>query len=119
MPAFHPFQIELRWHPRRVRVLAIGFTTPSTFEGATISLECTHWFDGDRLESSQWATNVIYDDGNWVDHPGADNVQDSLNAMVATLAPFYDGKSLWTLHETDHQFTIWEMNVRSLPENLL
>jgi hypothetical protein len=111
----------VHWQRGRMRALSIGFSTPSTFEGATISLECTHWFDGDRLESSHWATNVMYDDGSsrWVDHPGADNVQDSLESMIAMLVPFYDGKSLWKHHETDREFTFWEMIVRSLPENLL
>ena len=101
------------------RGLSIGFTTPSIFEGATVSLEITHYFDSEQLTASQWATNVMYDDGRWVEHPDSDNVQDSLQSMVAMLAPFYDGTSLWTLDDTEQQFTFWEMLVRSLPENLL
>lgn len=114
-------EVCLNWQPHGMRALSIGFTAPSTFEGATISLECTRWFDGDRLESSQWATNVMYDDeaSKWVDHPGSDNVQDTIDSMVAMLMPFYDGRSLWTLDDTDQKFTFWEMIVRSLPENLL
>ena len=87
--------------------------------GATISLECTRYFDGDYFKETAWATNVFQAEGGWVDHPGADNVQDSLDAMIAMLAPFYDGTSLWTLDETDQQFTFWEMIVRTLPENLI
>lgn len=101
-----------------MRSLSIAFTAPSIFEGATISVECTHRFDGERLIDSQWATNVMYGDRTWVDHPGADNVQDTLDAMVAMLAPFYDGKALWTMQGSADQLTFWEMVIRSLPENL-
>jgi hypothetical protein len=96
-----------------------GFTAPSTpFPGATISLECVRYFEGDRYLDGEWRTNVFAQDGSWVDHEGADNVQDTLEAMVSMLAPFYDGTALWLDDETGESLTFWEMVVRSTPTNL-
>ncbi|MCL6741811.1 hypothetical protein LZ518_11800 [Sphingomonas sp. RB56-2] len=96
-----------------------GFTAPSTpFPGATISLECVRYFEGQRYVDGEWRTNVLGQDGSWVGYQGADNVQDTLEAMVTMLAPFYDGSSLWLDDETGESLTFWEMIVRSTPTNL-
>ena len=102
-----------------MRNLSIGFTAPSTyFEGATISIQCTHYFDGDTYSETAWATNVFAPDGDWVDHPNADTIEDTLEDFISRLVPFYDGNSDWRLDETDRTFTFWEMIVRTLPENM-
>ncbi len=63
--------------------------------------------------------NVFAKEGGWVNHPGADTLDDDLEAFIASLAPFYDGISVWTMDETDQVFTLWEMIVRTLPENMI
>ena len=95
-----------------------GFVAPSTFPGATISLECVRYFDGSRYSDCEWRTNVLAADGKWVEHSGADNVQDTTDAMIGMLTPFYDGKALWIDDDTGESLTFWEMIVRTLPRNL-
>jgi hypothetical protein len=96
-----------------------GFTAPSaSFPGARISLECVRYFDGERYSDCEWRTNVFAEDGNWVDHQGADNVQDSLDAMIEMLMPFYDGKANWVDDDTGESLTFWEMVIRTLPGRL-
>jgi len=95
------------------------FTAPSTsFPGARISLRCSRFYEGERYIEGAWATNVFAADGGWVEHEGSDNVQDTMDAFIATLAPFYDGSAFWTDDDTGEQLSFWAMTLRTLPENL-
>lgn len=89
---------------------SIGFTAPSsTFPGATISLECIHYFENERLVETAWAVNIFAADGDWVSHPGADQIQTDLYSFVSMLSSFYDGVALWTQDDTGAKLTFWEM----------
>lgn len=96
-----------------------GFAAPSaSFPGATISFECTRYYEGERYIEGAWAVNVFAPDGGWVEHAGSDNIQDSMDAFISQLAPFYDGLTLWTDDDTGEQLSFWEMTLRTLPDNL-
>jgi hypothetical protein len=96
-----------------------GFSAPSaSFPGATISIECVRYYEGDTYREGEWRTNVFAEGGGWVAHAGSDNVQDTLEAFVSMLTPFYDGTALWLDDDTGEQLSFWEMVVRTVPENL-
>lgn len=102
-----------------MQIYSKGFTAPSTsFPGATISFECSRIYDGDQYVQGTWATNVFGAEGRWVKHRGSDNVQDSMDAFISMLEPFYDGSAMWTDGDTGEQLTFWEMMLRTLPNNL-
>ena len=120
MSAFDPLRtLAARGTVLRMQSYSKGFAAPSTtFPGATISIECVRYFDGDRYRDGEWRTNVFAEDGGWVAHPSADNVQDTLDSFIAMLMPFYDGTALWRDDDTGESLTFWDMVVRTLPTNL-
>lgn len=94
-----------------------GFTAPSnTFPGATISLECTRYFDGGALMETAWAVNVRLSDGSWVAHSDADHVQDNLDSLISMLAPFCDGETRWTADRDGQTMLFFDLVLSTWPE---
>jgi hypothetical protein len=126
--AFHPkrpFEFNHCGQPDPVlkswtmQIYSKGFTAPSTsFPGATISVECSRIYDGEKYIEGTWATNVFAADGGWVEHEGSDNVQLTMDAFISMLSAFYDGSASWIDDDTGEQLSFWEMTLRTLPESL-
>lgn len=125
MSAFHPKRpFEFNHCGQPIKCSNAGpcrfiFTAPSTsFPGATISVECSRIYDGEKYIEGTWATNVFAANGGWVEHEGSDNVQLTMDAFISTLSAFYDGSAIWIDDDTGEQLGFWEMTLRTLPESL-
>ena len=100
-----------------MRHTQIGFTAPSTtYSGATISLECNRYFEGEAPTSVAWAMNVFSENGDWVKHPDSDVLEDDTDNMLRRLSSFYDGTSEWTVDGSGEKLTFWQMMVRTLAD---
>lgn len=94
-----------------------GFSAPSTtFPGATISLECTRYYEGGALVETAWAVNVMNPDGSWVAHPDADHVQSDLDSLIAMLAPFCTGQTQWTADRDGRRLSFFDMILWTWPD---
>ena len=94
-----------------------GFSAPSSsYPGATISLECTRYMDGDALVETAWAVNVLNPDGSWVAHPDADHVQSNLDSLISMLAPFCEGETRWTADRDGRTMTFFDMVLSTWPD---
>jgi hypothetical protein len=95
-----------------MRHTLIGFTAPSTiYPGATISLQCNRYFDGEAPTAVAWAMNVFAEGGDWVKHPDSDVLEDNTDDMLRRLSSFYDGTSDWSVDGTSENLTFWQMRL--------